>query len=124
MSDRRTYKSIRYPFTGDEIRDLGASLAREHQTVLDLLERQKAVAAEFAASIKAAKGRETELTVKINNGYEMREVECLVLFDTPRPGMKRLVRMDNPDEQVADEAMTLAEMQGSFGWEPPDPNPA
>jgi len=115
MSDRRIYESLKYLFTPDEIRELGEALAREAQGVFDLKEKKASVSAALVAQIKEANGRVAELTVKINNGYELREVECMWLMEEPRPGMKRLIRADN-NQHVRDEPMTQGEMQRSFGF--------
>jgi phage host-nuclease inhibitor protein Gam len=115
MSERRLYESIKYTFDAEEVRELGAGLAREAQHVFDLRSEKANVVAEYAASMKAAEKRVADLTQKINNGYELREVECLVLLETPRPGMKRIVRTDN-NETIREEAMTVAEMQQGFGF--------
>jgi hypothetical protein len=119
--DRRLYESVKYTFSGDEIRELGEALAREAQNVFDLRERKSSVTAELAGAIKLANGRVAELTNRINNGYELREVECMLMMETPRPGMKRIIRVDT-NEPLRDEPMTAAEMQGSFGFkeEPPE----
>jgi hypothetical protein len=119
--ETRLYEAIKYTFQKDEVRQLGESLARENQTVYDLRDQKKNLTAGITAQIKAAEKRASDLTTKVNNGYEMREVECLVLMETPRPGMKRIVRVDT-NETVREIAMTAAEMQGSFGFkdEPPE----
>jgi hypothetical protein len=119
MPDRRLYESVKYTFSNDEIRELGEALAREAQTVFDLRERKSNVGAELAAQIKQAEGRVGALTDRINNGYELREVECMVMMETPRPGMKRIIRVDT-NEPLRDEPMTAQEMQGSFGFQEPD----
>ncbi|HEY6371267.1 MAG TPA: hypothetical protein VIX37_11865 [Candidatus Sulfotelmatobacter sp.] len=113
--ERRLYEAVKYMFSPDEIRELGEALAREAQTVFDLREQKKTVSAELVASIKSVEHRVGELTDKINFGFEMREVECMVMLETPRPGMKRIIRIDN-NEMIRDEPMTSAEMQGSFGF--------
>jgi len=118
MSERRLYEPIKYVFKPEEIRELGEALARENQNVYDLGEQKKTAMATFTATIKAANKRAAELTTKINNGYELREVECVAIMDTPRPGMKRIVRLDDPDVEIRTEAMTLQEMQSSFGFQP------
>jgi hypothetical protein len=119
----RLYEAVKYTFSLDEIRELGEALAREAQNVFDLRERKSSVVAELSALIKQANGRVAELTNRINNGYELREVECMVMLETPRPGMKRIIRVDN-NEPLRDEPMTAAEMQGSFGFsEGSDPRP-
>jgi hypothetical protein len=75
--------------------------------------------ASLAASIKEAESRAADSTKKINNGYELREVECLAVLETPRAGMKRIIRLDT-NEVVREEAMTLSEMQQGFGFTDPE----
>ncbi len=116
--DKRLYESIKYTFGQDEIRGLGEGLAREAQTVFDLKAQKKSVMAALNAQIEAANNRVADLTTKINNGYEMREVECMALMEMPRAGMKRIIRVDT-NETVREEAMTLAEMQQGFGFSDP-----
>jgi len=117
MSEKRLYEAIKYTFGPNEIRTLGESLAREAQNVFDLRAQKASTVAELSASIKSAESRVGDLTQKINNGYEMREVECLALMETPRPGMKRIIRVDT-NEMVREEAMTMNEMQQGFGFTP------
>lgn len=113
--EKRLYESVKYIFSHSEIHDLGEALAREAQTVFDLKERKASINADLVAQIKSANGRVSELTNRINNGYELREVECLAMMETPRPGMKRIIRIDT-NEALRDEPMSQAEMQGSFGF--------
>jgi len=121
--ERRLYESIKYVFTSTEIRELGEALAREAQNVFDLREQKATAVASITATIKSANKRVADLTTRINNGYELREVECLAMMETPRPGMKRIVRLDT-QETVREEAMTMQEMQGSFGFQDgEDPRP-
>jgi hypothetical protein len=114
--EKRLYESIKYTFSSDEIRELGEGLAREAQTVFDLREQKANTVAALSASIKAAEQRVGDITHKINNGYELREVECLMVMETPRPGMKRIIRLDT-NETVREEAMTMSEMQQGFGFQ-------
>jgi hypothetical protein len=123
VSKDRHYEPLKYPFSQDEIRQLGEALARESQNVMTLHETKSSTAAAFAAQIKQGQEKMAELTQKINNGYEIRDVECLILMETPRPGMKQLRRIDT-SEWVRDEPMTAAEMQGEFGFrDGGDPRP-
>lgn len=121
MADQRIYESIKYTFGSDEMRELGEALARENQTVYDFRAQKANAVSSLGASIKNAEKRAADLTSKINQGFELREVECMVLFETPRPGMKRLVRMDN-HEHIRDEPMTMTEMQGTFGFREEGPD--
>jgi plasmid maintenance system antidote protein VapI len=117
--ERRNYESVKYTFNGEEVRELGEALAREAQTVYDLREQKKAATSDFTAKIEAANKRVCDLFLRINNGYELREVECLHMMDLPRPGMKRIIRTDT-NETIREEAMTMQEMQGSFGFQEPE----
>lgn len=120
MSEHRTFESIKYSFTADELLELGEVLARETAGVFDLEKKKAARAAEISAQLKQANRRCEDLAAKINNGYELREVECFALLEVPRPGMKRIIRADT-NETVREEPMTMQEMQTSFGFkEEPD----
>jgi hypothetical protein len=114
----RVFESVKYNFSDAELQELGAQLAREAQGVFDLEEQKKSEAAAKSAQLKEANGRVAGLTTKINNGYELREVECLVLLETPRPGLKQIVRIDT-NEVLRVEPMTKAEMQSNFGFQEP-----
>lgn len=115
MANQRQYEAIKFTFGATDFQELGQKLARETQNVYDLEARKKEFDADLAAQIKAANGRVSDTTTRLNNGYEMREVEVLVLMDEPKQGMKRVVRVDT-NEHLRDEAMTLEEMQRGFGF--------
>lgn len=112
----RQYEAVKFTYGETDIREMGQQLAREQQNAYTLEDRKKEVATEFKAQIDAAYGRVRDITTKLNNGYEMREVEVLVLYDTPKSGMKRVIRVDT-NEELRDEAMSLAEMQSGFGFD-------
>lgn len=114
--ERRLYESVRYVFTNEEIQTMGEALARENQNLLDLREQKKSAMAALNAEIAETGVRAVDLATKINNRYEMREIEVVPLMDTPRPGMKALARIDNPDDVIRYEPMTAAEKQASFGF--------
>jgi hypothetical protein len=113
--EERHFEKVKYIFNEAERRELGEALARENQTVIDLKEEKKAKVAEFAALIEAANKRALDLVTRIISGYEEREVEVLVLLETPRPGLKRVIRVDT-NETLFDLPMTISEMQSSFGF--------
>ncbi len=116
MEDKRLYEQVKYVFTDEELRVLGESLARESQNLIDLREQKSSAAAAFAAQIKEASVRCADLATKINNRSEFREIEVVPLMDTPKPGMKAIVRIENPDDVIRYEPMTAAERQASFGF--------
>lgn len=112
---KRQYEAVKFTFGPNGLQELGQGFARETQNVYDLETRKKEVDAELAAQIKSANARVAETTRKLNNGYEMREVEVLVMMDEPKSGIKRIIRADT-NEHLRDEAMTLEEMQRGFGF--------
>lgn len=116
MADKRQYESVKFTFSSEDLLEMGQQLAREAQGVYDLEKKKKEYDAEISASIKAANGRVQTLTTKVNNGYEMREVEVLVMYDEPKAGMKRVVRVDT-NSIIREEPMTVDEMQRGFGFE-------
>jgi hypothetical protein len=116
MSDetkRKITREVRWNFTRQEIRQLGVQMAREAQAVYDARAQKVATVAEFMAQIKSREKCVADLATKINNGYEMREVPCDVVYDHPQAGWKTIVRADN-GERVEDGPMTDAEMQREF----------
>ena len=117
MQEQRLYESVRYVFSDAEIQGMGENLALENQNLLDLREQKSSAVAAITAQIKEAGLRAVDLATKINNRYEMREVEVVPLMDTPRPGMKALARIENPDDVIRYEPMTAAEKQASFGFD-------
>jgi hypothetical protein len=119
MADnKRSYEALKFTFGPSDIQELGQSLARETQNLYDLETRKKEIVKDFGAQLEAAAGRIAMLTQKMNNGYEMREIEVLVLMDEPKPGIKRVIRVDT-QEHLRDEVMTLEEKQRSFGFGDP-----
>jgi hypothetical protein len=114
--DRRTYEEVKYQFSADERQDVAQQLARECQHAFELEAQRKAMMAELGGQIKAAENRVAELSVLVNNGYEMRSVEVLHIMDEPLPGTKRVVRVDT-GELLREEKMSFAELQRGFPFE-------
>lgn len=115
MSEARKYEPIRYSFVPEEILELGEKLARECQLLADLEREKTQTAASVGARLKETYKRILELTTLVNNGYEIRQIECIELMENPRPGMKTIVRIDT-NEAIRTEPMTMAEMQRSFDY--------
>lgn len=108
--------ACKYKFTRDEIRELGEQLARRAQDVYTSRTDLANVSAALKAQIKAAESELESLARRINNGYEMRDMECVVEFNAPRKGVKTIVRSDN-GETMAVETMTPADMQSGLPFE-------
>jgi hypothetical protein len=104
---------LRYDFDDRELRQLGLKLAQATRVVYDLESEKKDETARFGAALKHANLQVADLAWKLNCGYELREVECMVLLDTPHPGMKHIIRADTM-AFVREELMTAEERQGQL----------
>jgi hypothetical protein len=110
------YESVEYRFTPEELRELGMDLGRANQTVYDLRSEKSSVVTSLGATIKSAEKHAAELTTKLNQKFEMREVEVVAEMDKPKPGLKTIYRTDTGDE-LRTVAMTLEEQQGTFRFD-------
>jgi hypothetical protein len=106
----RVFEEVRYEFTAAELKDLGGKLAHAAQGVFDLQREKATTTANFGAQIKAANDAVAELSDKINFGYELRQAECIVRLESPRPGQKEFVRVDT-GEVVRVAPMTAGDLQ-------------
>ena len=104
------YESCKYQFSQSELFQLGGMLAQVTQNLHDLHAEKREVMKSLAAQIEAFEKKIAGLAIKINQGYEMRELEVRVILDAPKPGVKSLFRIDT-GEVVREEPMTPAEMQ-------------
>ena len=117
-----TTESVKHTFTSIELAEIADNMARAAARVYDI-ERQKAEqAAHYGAELKAANLTAGELVAKYNQRYEMRQVECKIEFDTPEPGYKSYVRLDN-GESIKEIRMTEAEKQRAFVFDAGDGKP-
>ena len=107
------YELCKYDFSADELRVLGLQLAREAEDAIALKGEREASMAGFAAALKQSAKRVAEISHKLNCGYEMRDVECVVLLDVPQPGIKTITRIDT-GARIREEIMTDDERQGAL----------
>ena len=101
---------LRCNFSEEEMKQLSLELARAAQEETEAEEEKKATMAQFAESIASCKAKVSSLARKINNGYEMRNVECEVRLDDPSAGMATVVRLDTGETSKVRQ-MTAEEMQ-------------
>jgi hypothetical protein len=98
-------RTLRYDFTAIEIHDLSVQLANDTKKVVSLTEEKKSVTSQWAAKINEAKASCNNLSFKVADGYEHREVDCEVIFNQPDQGKKTIIRKDS-NSLVGVEAMT------------------
>ena len=114
MSDQNKPKEIKkesckYQFTAEEKAELASALA---QGVAELREKEddkKAVMSDFKAAIDTLSAQTHGIAGKLNNGFEMRQIECEVVRDYPKHEI-RYIRIDT-DECVRTKKMSQEDME-------------
>jgi hypothetical protein len=101
---------LRYEFSREELQDRAKSLAMNVQRQTQTQEEQKAAQAQFKERLERLTSEVGKLSRDINNGWEMRNILCRVLYHSPTQGTKRIVREDT-GELVREQPMTRSEMQ-------------
>jgi hypothetical protein len=96
----QTFRTLRVLFTDAERLELGKQLAEAHNETAQIESDFQRIKDEFKSKLSAVSAKITDLANKVSSGYEMRQVLCLVVFDTPKPGKKQVVRLDGPTEGV------------------------
>jgi hypothetical protein len=103
-------RNLRWVFTSPEILEISKRLAEKNGAVATLEDEKKRATKDYAARIATVENEVSDLARKVTNGYEFRDIDCRVVFDTPKPGMKTVTRLDT-NEQVGVEEMTFPEKQ-------------
>ena len=120
--ERIVKETIRHTFTVHELAELADKMGRAAAQVY-AIERQKSEqAAHYGAELKAANLAHGDLVERFNQKYEMRDVECRIVYDRPEPGYKAYVRTDN-GESIREVPMTDAEKQRAFVFDAGDGKP-
>lgn len=110
---RKVTEYLKYTFTQAETEAHSQELARQIQALQRLEDQRKEVVANLKAQIEAASGTARDLSQKITNGYEYRNIECEVMLNTPARGRKSIYRLDT-NAFVREMAMTADELQGDL----------
>jgi hypothetical protein len=105
-----TTKWLKYQFTENELKEIARKLAYENKNFDELEEGKKAVTSEFKSKTDASRASISKLSNYINNGYEMRVIDCKVEFNDPENGQKTVYRKDT-GELVEVLEMSHDEMQ-------------
>ena len=103
-------RNLRWIFTQPEILEISKRLAEKNGAVVTLEDEKKRATKDYAARISTVENEVNDLARKVTNGYEFRDIDCRVVFDLPKPGMKTITRLDTL-EQVGVEEMTFPEKQ-------------
>jgi hypothetical protein len=103
-------RELKCTFTEKEIQEKAKALAYNCNLRDQAEEEKKSVTSDFKAKIDSYTATISSLSNNINNGWEYRSIDCEVQMDTPKEGVKRIVRKDT-GEVVEELAMTPEEMQ-------------
>src|SRR5438552_2208548 len=103
-------QKLRCVLTKDEKVEAGKELAEATNALKEIEDDKSQVSADFKAKIAAEEARIAVLSTKLRGGYELRDVECHIIFDKPKVGIKRTIRTDT-DEILNESPMTEEEKQ-------------
>src|SRR5579859_1706146 len=92
-------------FTDQERAELSERLCRAIAAKLEAEDEFKAIKMQFKERIEGHQSEINRVGRRLNFGYEHRNVVCDVLYDTPEPRKKTIVRTDVPGEIVRVQSM-------------------
>ena len=116
MIEKRAVENCKCNLTAAEMRQAGDDLARATRSAIECENDKKTTAAAYKARAEMLSAQCASLSLKITQGYEMRDIECVVYYGTPRQGFKQIIRPDT-GETIREEPMTPAEMQSVFDFD-------
>lgn len=93
--------------TDEEIQDLGKEISNIVSEKTTLEAEKKAASSSYTRDIKQKDRQINQKANLINEGIEMRDIFCSVVFNNPVPGQKIVTREDTGEEWQ--EAMTESE---------------
>jgi len=100
----KVVREVRIKLTDAELRKTGDQLADAHQCLAALALEEKSAKQGFKSRRESLNQEIEEAGEKIREKSELRPIDCIVYFDTPRKGLKTIKRADTL-ETVAEERM-------------------
>jgi hypothetical protein len=110
MPDSVCKMSLRCTFTHEELLEQSKRLAEAARQKYRLEEDAKRISSEYKSRIANTALDVATLSEKVTNGYEHRDVECRIVYDEPKAGMKAIYRNDT-GEKVDERQMNDEERQ-------------
>lgn len=107
---RKEHKYLRYDFSDAEMLQMGKELARVNERIGALEKDKEEVVSAIKAKISRSEGEGSHLSLCLNKGYEMRDIECVIEYHKPINGRKTITRTDT-GEVVEETYMDSHEMQ-------------
>ncbi len=93
-------KSLRYDFKARETHEMSMQLAQKTIEGVEIENESKAVQSQYTSRLKVVKSEVGKLSRQIQDGWELREIECDIEYHKPAKGKKTITRKDNMHEWV------------------------
>lgn len=110
MRANKITEYLMYQFSDQELLDMAREQSRTIQEKTTLEKKKSELAKTLAGEIEGKQGLIDKLSECIRNGYAWRDIECVVQYDSPKPGMAEIVRTDT-GEVAKTRRMTADELQ-------------
>jgi hypothetical protein len=119
MAKDKCMEFLRVELTKEEVYEFGRELARKNNELGQIEVELQAVKAQFKERQTRVESSINTLSRLVSNGYDHREVECLIVWNKPIAGQCTIVRTDT-GEEVRTRIMTLLESQELLPFQDPD----
>jgi ribosomal protein L29 len=108
---RNDFKSIVHHYSAEEIYELSKQLASKNQDLASLRLEKSASASNYASRIKDVEKEISDLSTKVANGNEVKDVKVQIVYNDPEVGFKSTKRLDIEDAKPTVERMDYEEKQ-------------
>lgn len=95
---------FQYDFNEAEAHALAIDLAEGIKKQKELTAKKKEEVKKWTTAIDEVKATCDDLSIKVSDGFEIRDVQCWVEYNKPTTGQKQVTRIDT--EEVITEKMT------------------
>jgi len=110
MEQEKIYRSLPVKFTADQVSQFSDDLAEGVAKLVAIEDEKKQVASDYKSRIEALQAEVKRLARYVTQKQEFQQVECRMMLDHPKHGVKTLIRTDT-GEIAAEETMTPADRQ-------------
>lgn len=117
-SGDKMVKKLKYTFDAEELQQMGQQLGQQTEELRATEDQKSETMADFNAIIKHLKATTLALSTKLNQGYEWRDVECVVEYDHAIG--RKIIRHPDTGEAIEELPLSQDEMQVNFTNEVPD----
>jgi hypothetical protein len=110
MKQIKISEYLKYAFSESERTENAKNLARRTQALDEIERKKKQLTADLKAEQETAAAEVQKLARWVNDEYDFRMIECELKLNSPKAGMKEIIRLDT-GEIVTEKKMSADEMQ-------------